>query len=108
MRNKLNDFHDDCMPFINSIKYYHGNETLKDVNFIGHCCIIDVNFDKKKRKLSSISKIDNTVSYPNSSTSYSHSVGGCLVLSEYNLIISHDESVMDVIGLGHDENIEPS
>ena len=61
-----------------------------------------MHYENKKRKLS--------VNYSESiskSITYDTSVGGCLVIPEYNFIFSHDESVMEVIGLGPGDHIYP-
>ena len=64
-------------------------------------------FNKKKRKLNFTSDSGDNSSSQNTSGSYVSRVGGCLVLSEYNLIISHNKSVIDIIGLGQDDKIDP-
>ena len=103
MKSKIHDFHSDCQLFISGINKYHQSTTIiHDPEYIGHCCVINMHYENKKRKLS--------VNYSESiskSISDDNNVGGCLVIPEYNLIISHDESVMDVIGLGPDDNISP-
>ena len=108
IESKVHDIHDDCMHFINGIREFckTSGKSLYS-NYIGHCCIVSMYYDRKKRKINTIPGV-NATSFNNVSESYISGVGGCLVLSEYNLIISHDESAMDVIGLGRDINFDPS
>ena len=110
IKAKLTSIHEDCHPYINSLKQYCESKNEKgkchQQNYTGNCCFIRQLRDKekilekyryemleffykssRKRKKSTVPSTFN-------------SIGGDMCLPEFGVIVETDFKAIDVLGLG--------
>jgi len=101
-----NGFHDDCLPFLQHIKAYVTDEAPPSKPYIGHCCIIDVQYkhdlgvQQQFHNQPHHRKLIKLTHTPLTGTN----VGGCLCYSEFRLLTPISLTDMDVLALGAEGN----
>jgi hypothetical protein len=102
-----NGFHDDCLPFLQHIKTFATQEIPPSKPFIGHCCIIDVQYKHNHDLDDSFSNQPHATKLPKLSSNNPETVinvGGCLCYSEFRLLTPISLNEMDVLALGAEGN----
>ena len=107
--------HADNDAFVAAIDaYIGGNKQHALEDFVGHCCIINQHFEKKptathkseqsKQPAPFRSKIAAQPTRRSGPASKIEecSIGGCMCLPEFNLLIPTNFNSMDILGLGHE------
>lgn len=98
-----NGFHDDSLPFLQHIKAYIRKEALPSKPYIGHCCIIDVQYKQDQQQCHSRPRPTKQIKLNHTPVTGTN-VGGCLCYSEFRLLTPISLTEMDVLGLGAEGN----
>jgi hypothetical protein len=95
---KNSGFHDDCLPFLDHIQAYATEENPSSKPYIGHCCILDVQWYEHHNLE------DQFHNQPHAGKQAGINGRGCLCYNEFRLLTSISLTDMYDLALGAEDS----
>ena len=107
LKSKRNSLHSECDEFVRHIDTFHNSRgKVTPEGYIGHCCLISKYSTSPSGSKSPTEQRPLTCHNMTNDNGASEgtTIGGCMSLPEFRLLIPTDTTCMDVLGLGSEND----